>query len=40
MNKQSVNVSDRELQDMLKKFDRDGDGHLNYREFVAMMMDK
>ena len=33
-------LSDKEVDEMLKEADKDGDGHINYEEFVIMMMFK
>ena len=30
-------LTDKELDDMLKKYDADGDGQISYEEFVVMM---
>ena len=30
-------LTDKELDDMLKKYDTDGDGQISYEEFVVMM---
>ena len=33
-------LTDKQVDDMIKEADIDGDGHINYNEFVAMMMAK
>ncbi len=33
-------LTDKQVDDMIKEADIDGDGHINYQEFVAMMMAK
>ena len=33
-------ISKDEAEEMIKEADQDGDGHLNYEEFVKIMMEK
>lgn len=33
-------LTDAEVDDMIREADISGDGHINYEEFVAMMMGK
>ena len=33
-------LSDEEVDEMIREADLDGDGHINYEEFVRMMMAK
>ena len=35
-----INVGDKEIEAMIKKGDQDGDDHLNFSEFVKIMMEK